>query len=48
MDEPAFKKILDQFYMVPFYKNSEDYTKFAQELFREEKENAEVLGLKKD
>ncbi len=48
MDEPSFKKILDDFYMVPFYKNSEDYTKFARELYQEEKENAEVLGLKKD
>jgi tripartite-type tricarboxylate transporter receptor subunit TctC len=48
MDEPSFKKILDDFYMVPFYKNSEDYTKFAQELFIEEKQNAEVLGLKKE
>lgn len=48
MDEPSFKKILDDFYMVPFYKNSEDYTKFAQDLFIEEKENAEILGLKKE
>jgi tripartite-type tricarboxylate transporter receptor subunit TctC len=48
MDEPSFKKILDDFYMVPFYKNSEDYTRFAQELFIEEKENAEILGLKKE
>lgn len=48
MDEPSFKKILDDFYMVPFYKNSEDYTKYAQELFVEEKENAEILGLKKE
>ena len=48
MDDPAFKKILDQFYMVPFYMNSEDYAKYAQELYKEEKENAEVLGLKKN
>ena len=48
MEEPAFKKVLDQFYMVPFYKNSEDYTKFAQVLYIEEKENAEVIGLKKE
>lgn len=47
MDEPSFKKILDDFYMIPLYKNSEDYTKYAQELFKEEKENAEILGLKK-
>ena len=47
MDEPSFRKVLDDFYMVPFYKNSEEYTKYAQELFHEEKENAEVLGLKK-
>jgi len=48
MEEPSFKKVLDQFYMVPFYKNSEDYTKFAQVLYIEEKENAEVIGLKKE
>jgi len=48
MDEPSFKAILDKFYMVPAYKNHEDYTKYTEELFREEKENAEVLGLKKE
>ncbi|MFH1034661.1 MAG: tripartite tricarboxylate transporter substrate binding protein [Pseudomonadota bacterium] len=47
MDEPAFKKILADYYMVPFYKNSKDYAEYAKELFLEEKENAEVLGLKK-
>ena len=48
MEEPSFKKALDQFYMVPFYKNSEDYAKFAKELYIEERENAKILGLKKD
>jgi tripartite-type tricarboxylate transporter receptor subunit TctC len=48
MEEPSFKKVLDQFYMVPFYKNSEDYAKFAKELYIEERENAKILGLKKD
>ena len=48
MDEPSFQKILESYYMIPFYKNSEDYTKFAQELYTEEKENAEILGLKKE
>jgi tripartite-type tricarboxylate transporter receptor subunit TctC len=48
MDEPSFKKVLDDFYMVPAYKSSEDYTKYALELYKEEKENAEVLGLKKE
>lgn len=48
MEEPSFKEILDKFYMVPFYLNSENYTKYAQELFLEEKENAEIIGLKKE
>ncbi len=48
MDEPSFQKVLDDFYMVRFYKSSEDYTQYAKELFKEEKENADILGLKKE
>ncbi|MFH1057609.1 MAG: tripartite tricarboxylate transporter substrate binding protein [Pseudomonadota bacterium] len=47
MDEPAFQKVLNDFYMVPAYKDSKDYTASAGEMFLEEKQNAEVLGLKK-
>lgn len=47
MDEPSFQKVLSDFYMVPAYKNSAEYSESASEMFLEEKENAEVLGLKK-
>jgi len=47
MEDPAFRKISDQFEMEPFYKNSEEYTKYAKELFYEGKEIVEALGLKK-
>lgn len=47
MEDPAFQKILDKFDMEPFYKNSEDYLKYVKELYAEEKENVEKLGLKK-
>jgi tripartite-type tricarboxylate transporter receptor subunit TctC len=48
MDDPAFRKILAKYYMPSLYLNSHDYTKNIQELYVEEKENARVLGLKKD
>ena len=47
METEAFQKILAKFDMEPFYKNSEDYTKFVKELYEEERENVENLGLKK-
>ncbi|MDH4266777.1 MAG: tripartite tricarboxylate transporter substrate binding protein [Deltaproteobacteria bacterium] len=47
METEAFQKILAKFDMEPFYKNSEDYTKFVKELYEEEKQNVENLGLKK-
>ncbi len=46
MEEPAFQKILDKFEMEPFYKNTEEYTNYAKELFYEAKEIVELLGLK--
>jgi tripartite-type tricarboxylate transporter receptor subunit TctC len=46
-EDPAFRKISDKFEMEPFYKNSEEYTKYARELFDEGKEIVEALGLKK-
>ena len=47
MEDPAFQKILAQFDMEPFYKNSEDYTKFVKEQCEEEKVILEKMGLKK-
>lgn len=48
MEDPAFLKVLDKFYMEPLYKNSEDYANFIKEQYIEEKENAKILGLKKE
>ena len=45
MEDPAFLKILDQFNMEPYYKNTEDYVKLVHQLAKEEKENIERLGL---
>jgi tripartite-type tricarboxylate transporter receptor subunit TctC len=47
MEDPAFQKILAQFDMEPFYKDSEDYTKFVKEQCEEEKVILEKMGLKK-
>jgi len=46
MEDAAYVKALDQFDMVPIYKNSEDYAKFARELWEEEKMIVEQLDLK--
>ena len=46
MDSPEYQKILDQFDMISFYKNSADYEKFAKELWEEEKIIVEKLDLK--
>ena len=48
MEDPAFQKVLAQFDMEPFYKNSEDYAKFVQEQCAEEKVILEKMGLKKN
>ena len=47
MEDPAFQKILDNFDMEPFYKNTEDYVKFVKELCEEERLIVDKLGLKK-
>ena len=46
MEDPAYLKVLERFDMEPFYKNTEDYVKYARELYEEERENVEKLGLK--
>ena len=46
MESPAYVKILDSMDMAPMYMNSADYTEYNKELFVEEKENVEKLGLK--
>ena len=46
MESPEYQKILDQYDMISFYKNSEDYAKFAKELWEEEREIVEKLDLK--
>jgi tripartite-type tricarboxylate transporter receptor subunit TctC len=45
MEEPAYLKTLDRLDMEPFYKNSEDYAKFAKEQTEELKVIVEQLGL---
>jgi len=47
MEDPAFVKILENFDMEPFYKNTEDYKKYVNELCEEGKEMVDKLGLKK-
>jgi len=47
MEDPAFVKILENFDMEPFYKNTEDYAKYVKELCAEGKEMVDKLGLKK-
>jgi len=46
MEDPAYQKALDQFDQVLLYKNSEDYAKFARQLWEEEKMIVEKLNLK--
>ena len=46
MESPAYIKILDSMDMAPMYMNSADYTEYNKELYVEEKENVEKLGLK--
>lgn len=47
MEDPAYLKVLANFDMEPFYKNSEDYVKFVKEQCEEEKVILEKLGLTK-
>ncbi len=47
MEDPAYQKVLEKFDMEPFYKGTEEYAKYVQELCAEEKEIIEKLGLKK-
>lgn len=47
MEDPAYQKVLEKFDMEPFYKDTEEYAKYVQELCAEEKEIIEKLGLKK-
>jgi tripartite-type tricarboxylate transporter receptor subunit TctC len=47
MEEPAYLKVLEKFDMEPFYKNTEDYTKYVKEQVEEAKEMIEKLGLMK-
>ncbi len=46
MEDPAYQKALDQFDQVLLYKNSEDYAKFARQLWEEEKMIVEKLNLR--
>jgi len=48
MEDPAFQKALEKFYMPSMYRNTKDYNTLIQQTFLEEKENAEALGLKKN
>jgi tripartite-type tricarboxylate transporter receptor subunit TctC len=48
MEDPAFQKTLDKFFMVPIYKNTKDYTSLINDLYIEERENAEIVGMKKE
>ena len=47
MEEPAYLKTLERLDMEPFYKNTEDYTKYAREQFEEARAVVEQLGLAK-
>jgi tripartite-type tricarboxylate transporter receptor subunit TctC len=47
MESPAFQNLYEKFNIEPFYLNSEDYAKYAQQLYEEEREMVELVGLKK-
>jgi tripartite-type tricarboxylate transporter receptor subunit TctC len=46
MEEQAFRNVLDKFDMVWYYKSPEEYLKYAQETYEEERILVEKLGLK--
>ena len=48
MEDPAFKRILGKYYFETLYLNSHDYADNIKTLYAEERENARILGLKKD
>jgi tripartite-type tricarboxylate transporter receptor subunit TctC len=47
LEDPNYLATLERFDMEPFYKNSEDYAKYAKELTEESKALVEKLGLAK-
>ncbi len=47
MEDPAFQKALDKFDMESYYMSTEDYVKFVKEIYDDEKETVEKLGLVK-
>ncbi|MEW6184158.1 MAG: tripartite tricarboxylate transporter substrate binding protein [Thermodesulfobacteriota bacterium] len=47
MDDPAFQKTLDKFDMEPYYMNTENYNKFVKQIYDDEKEIVEKLGMVK-
>ena len=47
MEEPAYLSTLERLDMEPFYKNSEDYAKYAREQYEEAKVIVDQLGLGK-
>lgn len=47
MEDPAFQSLYGKFDIEPFYLNSEEYTKYARQLYEEEREMVELVGLKK-
>jgi tripartite-type tricarboxylate transporter receptor subunit TctC len=47
MEEPAYLKTLERLDMEPFYKNTEDYAKYAREQFEEARVVVDQLGLAK-
>ena len=47
MENPAFQSLYAKFDIEPFYLNSEDYSKYARQLYEEEREMVELVGLKK-
>jgi tripartite-type tricarboxylate transporter receptor subunit TctC len=46
-EEPSYLKMLERYDMEPFYKNTEDYAKYAAELYANAKVEAEAAGLTK-
>jgi len=47
MENPTFQSLYAKFDIEPFYLNSEDYTKYARQLYEEEREMVELVGLKR-
>ena len=47
MENPAFQSLYEKFDIEPFYLNSEEYAKYARQLYEEEREMVELVGLKR-